>query len=294
MKACGWDVIEIKDGNHDVLGIVDALETAKRSDKPTFINVKTVIGLGSKAAGTAAAHGAAFGAEDVANMKVAEGFSPEEHFVISDSVRAFFEELPARGQTWVLEYETLLKGYKETYPDLATRFEKRASGRLDEAWRSLIPNPGAFPERATATRASNGLCLNPIAKEIDSFMIGTADLSPSVHMSWPGMVDFQHPDLRTDCGINGDYTGRYIHYGVREHAMCAIANGLAAFAPGAVIPVTSSFFMFYLYAAPAVRMGLCHFLVHCVVVRRSNTQDDRSATTSSGDSCRNPRLDRYG
>lgn len=61
--------------------------------------------------------------------------------------------------------------------------------------------------------------------------------------------------MKTSCGINGNYGGRYIHYGVREHVMCAISNGLAAFSPGTIVPVTSSFFMFYLYAAPAVRMG---------------------------------------
>ncbi|KAI1489500.1 putative transketolase [Biscogniauxia mediterranea] len=255
MKACGWNVVDIPDGNFDVIGIVNALENAKQSDKPTFINVRTVIGLGSKVAGTAVAHGAAFGPDDVANMKRTEGFDPEAHFVIGDEVRAFFEGLPARGQGYVSEWENLLSRYSEAHPELASRFRKRMTGEIAPVWKDLIPKPGTFPEKPTPTRASNGLCLNPIAKEVDSFMVGTADLSPSVHMTWPGKVDFQRPDLRPGCGINGDYTGRYIHYGVREHAMCAIANGLAAYAPDTIVPVTSSFFMFYLYAAPAVRMG---------------------------------------
>ena len=74
------------------------------------------------------------------------------------------------------------------------------------------------------------------------------------------MANRFQPDLKTTCGINGNYSGRYIHYGVREHAMCAISNGLAAYAPNTFIPVTSSFFMFYLYAAPAVRMGALQHL----------------------------------
>ncbi|KAI1334581.1 putative transketolase [Xylariaceae sp. FL0016] len=255
MKACGWNIIDIEDGNFDVIGIVKALESAKKSDKPTFINVRTVIGLGSAVAGTAVAHGAAFGVEDVASIKRANGFNPEEHFVIGEETRAFFENLPARGQAWVDEWNGLLAKYEEAHPELASRFRKRMAGEIPLVWKDLIPKAGAFPEKATPTRASNGLCLNPIAKDVDNFIVGTADLSPSVHMLWPGKVDFQHPDLKTQCGINGDYTGRYIHYGVREHAMCAIANGLAAFAPDTIVPVTSSFFMFYLYAAPAVRMG---------------------------------------
>ncbi|KAK8043041.1 hypothetical protein PG994_013524 [Apiospora phragmitis] len=214
MKACGWNVIDVQDGCYDIACIVDALEQSKKSpDKPTFINVRTVIGLGSKVQGTAVAHGAAFGADDVAAQKRAYGFDPEEHFV---------------------------------------RFRKRMKGDLT-GWEELIPK--SFPEKPTASRASSGLVFNPIAKELDSFMVGTADLSPSVNMIWPGKVDFQDPDLRTSCGIDGNYGGRYIHYGVREHAMCAISNGLAAFSPGTIVPVTSSFFVFYLYAAPAVRMG---------------------------------------
>jgi len=254
MRACGWDVLEIEDGNYDIEGIVKALQTARQSkDKPTFINIKTTIGLGSKVAGTAPAHGAAFGADDVANMKKNEGFSPDEHFVIGDETRQFFRGLPERGQKWVREYDELLASYEQAHPDLAARFTARRKGELPSDWKDLIPK--SFPDKPTSTRAANGLVLNPMAEKIDSFMVGTADLTPSVYMDWPGKVDFQHPSLRTQCGINGDYTGRYVHYGVREHAMAAIANGLAAYNRGTFVPVTSSFFMFYLYAAPAVRMG---------------------------------------
>ncbi|KAL2801997.1 Transketolase, thiamine diphosphate binding domain-containing protein [Aspergillus granulosus] len=259
MRACGWDVIDVQDGCYDVEGIVAALQKARAStEKPTFINVRTVIGLDSKVEGQAAAHGAAFGVADVADMKRKYGFNPEEHFVISDTVREFFAGLPARGEGFVQEWNDLVRKYSDAHPELAAEFQRRVRGELPADWQEKIPTE--FPEKPTASRASSGLVFNPLAQNINSFMVGTADLSPSVNMIWKGKVDFQHPDLRTTCGINGDYSGRYIHYGVREHAMAAISNGLAAFSPNTFIPITSSFFMFYLYAAPAVRMGALQHL----------------------------------
>ncbi|CBF80783.1 hypothetical protein AN8551.2 [Aspergillus nidulans FGSC A4] len=259
MRACGWDVINVEDGCYDVEGIVEALSKARAStEKPTFINIRTVIGLDSKVAGQAAAHGAAFGVEDVAAMKRKLGFNPEEHFVIGETVREFFADLPARGEGYVKEWKDLIQRYSEAHPELADEFQRRVRGELPTDWQKLIPSE--LPDKPTATRVSSGLVFNPIAQYIKSFMVGTADLSPSVNMIWKGKVDFQHPDLRTTCGINGNYSGRYIHYGVREHAMAAISNGLAAFNPNTFIPVTSSFFMFYLYAAPAVRMGALQHL----------------------------------
>ncbi|KAJ5999645.1 hypothetical protein N7481_000054 [Penicillium waksmanii] len=259
MRACGWDVIDVQDGCFDIEAIVRALEQARASkEKPTFINVRTVIGLDSAVAGTATAHGAAFGIDNVAEMKTLYGFNPEEHFIIGDVVRQFFQDLPARGEQHVQEWNKLVNNYTAQNPELGAEFQARVRGELPADWKQHIPT--SFPEKPTASRASSGLVFNPIAKECKNFIVGTADLSPSVNMIWPGKVDFQHPDLRTTCGINGNYSGRYIHYGVREHAMAAISNGLAAFSPNTIIPVTSSFFMFYLYAAPAVRMGALQHL----------------------------------
>ncbi|KAJ5374402.1 hypothetical protein N7517_006408 [Penicillium concentricum] len=259
MRACGWDVIDVADGCFDIEGIVRALEHARSSKhKPTFINIKTVIGLDSSVAGTAVAHGAAFGAESICDMKTDYGFNPEEHFIIGESVRQFFKEIPARGEQWVQEWDQLVSSYAVQHPILAAEFMARVRGELPANWQERIPT--TFPDKPTATRAASGLVFNPIAEEVNSFMVGTADLSPSVNMIWPGKVDFQHPNLRTTCGINGTYAGRYIHYGVREHAMAAISNGLAAYSPNTIIPVTSTFFMFYLYAAPAVRMGALQHL----------------------------------
>ncbi|KPI46008.1 Dihydroxyacetone synthase [Cyphellophora attinorum] len=254
MRACGWDVYTVEDGCFDIEGIVTVLNQARSAaTKPTFVNVHTVIGLGSAVAGNAKAHGVAFGESDVANMKREAGFNPDEYFVISDAVYDFFSDRISNGRRVVDEWHNLLESYEHQYPDLANEFAKRREGQLPADWESLIPED--FPNKATATRASSGLVFNPIAQKVKSFMVGTADLTPSVNMTWEGKDDFQFPGLKTDCGINGSYKGRYVHYGVREHAMAAVSNGMAAYSPGTIVPVTSTFFMFYLYAAPAVRMG---------------------------------------
>lgn len=275
MVASGWRVIDVADGNHDVEGIVAALTEAHSStDKPVFVNVRTVIGIGSKVAGDAKAHGAAFGAEDVANIKKNAGFDPEKHFQIPQAVYDYFAEVRERGRKLETEWADLLAQYRGEYPDLAREFESRVKGEFPEDWRAIIPKKEDLPTAPTASRKSAGLVCNPLAAKLSSFMVGTADLSPSVNMIWKGKTDFQHPDLRPACGIAGDYTGRYIHWGIREHAMASISNGLAAFNKGTILPVTSSFFMFYIvslvsifvtasthtdlfvqYAAPGVRMG---------------------------------------
>ncbi|KAJ3484925.1 hypothetical protein NLG97_g6938 [Lecanicillium saksenae] len=256
MRACGWEVIEIANGCYDVEGIVKALLKAKESqDQPTFINIRTVIGIGSKRAGDAKAHGAAYGSDDVRSIKKAFGMNPDEHFVVHEEVYAYFADIKPRGEALEKEWNSLLEAYSRNHPELHSEFKLRMEGKFPKDWRSIIPEKGIFSKDPIASRKSAGLICNPLAANLNNFMVGTADLSPSVAMSWKDKVDFQHPNLKTQCSINGNYSGRYIHYGVREHAMAGIANGLAAFNKGSFLPVTSSFFMFYIYAAPAVRMG---------------------------------------
>lgn len=194
MRATGFNVLEVADGCYDINAIVSALTQARSStnNKPTFINIKTTIGLGSAVQGKAQAHGAPFGAEDVKKMKIANGFDPESHFVVDDQVRNFFGHLPERGEGLVKEWEGRVDRYCQEYPELGAEFRKRMKGEMagDKDWEKLIPT--SFPTEPTASRVSSGLVLNPIAKEIDSFMVGTADLSPSVNMIWDGKVDFQN------------------------------------------------------------------------------------------------------
>lgn len=247
MRASGFSVIDVENGNHDVEGIVNALIAARLStDKPTFINIKTTIGIGSKSAGDAKAHGAAFGAEDVGNIKRGFGMDANKHFVVSDQVYDFFREVKPRGKQLEKDWKDMLDNYAMEHPELYNEFECRIQGRMTDDWTKYIPAKGSFPTTPTPSRKSSGLVCNPLAQNLKNFMVGTADLSPSVNMIWKDKVDFQHPDTRTECGINGDYTGRYIHWGIREHAMASISNGLAAFNKGTILPVTSTFFMFYI------------------------------------------------
>ncbi|KAK2608493.1 hypothetical protein QQS21_002955 [Conoideocrella luteorostrata] len=193
--------------------------------------------LEAKFAGNAKAHGAAYGAEDVRKMKKTFGMNPDEHFVVQD------------------EWMALVDSYRQEHPERHDEFMKRVRGEFPKDWRTIIPFKDALPKDPTPARKSAGLVCNPLAAELNNMMVGSADLSPSVNMIWKDKVDFQHPGLKTERGINGNYSGRYIHWGVREHAMVSISNGLAAFRRGTFLPFTSSFFMFYLYAAPGVSMG---------------------------------------
>ncbi|RYC55526.1 hypothetical protein CHU98_g10685 [Xylaria longipes] len=256
MSACGWKVLTVDDGDEDIPAIVEALGQARAESKqPVFINIRTTIGAGSKVAGDAKAHGVALGPEDVANMKRDSGMNAEEHFVISNETYEFFAKVRKRGRRYEREWVELVESYSKDYPDVADEFARRIKGEMVKDWTKIIPPKETFPTSPTPSRKSAGLVCNPLAAELRNIMVGTADLSPSVNMIWKGKIDFQHPDLRPACGIAGDYTGRYIHWGIREHAMAAVSNGIAAYNKGTILPITSSFFMFYLYAAPGVRMG---------------------------------------
>lgn len=193
MRACGWEVLEVEDGCYDVEGIVAALLRAKAStEKPTFINVHTIIGIGSKVAGDAKAHGAAFGADDVQSIKKIFGMNPDEHFVLADTVYSFFREMTPRGRRLEEDWEQVVASYQEHYPELHTEFIKRVNGEFTEDWRSIIPTKESLPTAPTASRKSAGLVCNPLASKLKNFMVGTADLSPSVNMIWKDKVDFQH------------------------------------------------------------------------------------------------------
>ena len=257
MRACGWDVIDIDDGCYDVGGIVAAIETAKnkKEDKPSFINCRTIIGIGSAKQGEASTHGAAFGPEDVKHIKKTFGHDPEQHFVIDEAIRTIFAGVGERGRKLEEEHNDLLARYRKAHPDLAAEFTKRMNGEFTTDPIALIPSTSDFSNDPFPGRKSLGQVAKPLTSAIPNFMPGTADLSPSIPLMWPGAQPFQHPSLRPSKGPAGSYAGRYIHWGIREHAMASIANGLSAYNPGTIIPITSSFFMFYIYNAAGIRMG---------------------------------------
>jgi dihydroxyacetone synthase len=195
MRACGWNVLDIYDGVSNISGIVHAFVQARGSDKPTFINIRTVIGFGSAKAGDAGTHGAAFGAEGVKHVKESFGMDPEDHFVIPQSVYDFFHEARSRGERCEAEWSALVDSYSREYPDLAEEFKLRAAGKMPQDWSKYVPSKESFPTKPTPSRKSAGIVCNPLAQNMMNFMVGTADLSPSVNMTWKGKVDFQHVSI---------------------------------------------------------------------------------------------------
>lgn len=190
MQACGWETIDVEDGCFDIEGIVAALDQAKKcTDKPTFINIRTIIGVGSAVAGNAVAHGAPFKADDTKAMKKMYNFDPEQKFVIGQEVRDFFSDLPARGEKWVEEWQGLMNRYKEKHPELGQELERRMRGELPANLEDMIPKQ--FPDANTPSRKSSGLVFNPLAEKVNTFMVGTADLSPSVNLLYSKKLAFQ-------------------------------------------------------------------------------------------------------
>ncbi|KAL5371702.1 hypothetical protein PMIN02_012766 [Paraphaeosphaeria minitans] len=255
METCGWEVVDVMDCVNNVEGIVAALEKGRdpKRTKTLFINVRSIIGVRSAVAGQAVSHGAPLGKDKVAAMKKTHGWDTQKVFHIPDKVKKFYEDNPARGEDYVREWDDLLVRYTKEHPDLAATFKDRMAGKLPSNWASMIPS--ALPSDPTPFRKSNSMVMSRIFAECPTFMVGTADLTPSVNVTWPDYKTFNAPDVTPTAGKKGSYKGRYLHYGIREHAMGAIANGLAAYSPRTIMPVTSTFFIFYLYAAPAVRMG---------------------------------------
>jgi len=222
MSACGWEVVNVQEGCFNVDGLVKALQYARSgaSGKPTFLNVRTIIGVGSAVAGNALAHGGALGVKDVADMKRMYGFEPSEHFLIHDDTRAFFENIPARGESLVADWNMRVAEYKRQYPELAAEFQSRVDGKLPSDWQQLIPQ--SFSTTSTPSRKSSSLVFGPIASEIKSFIVGTADLSPSVHMMWTGKRDFQHVSANALSVVN-TYT-KVFQFSLRskQHAVLTV------------------------------------------------------------------------
>ena len=195
MRATGWNVIEILDGHQNVSSIVHALLAARTSEKPTFINIHTVIGFGSLSAGNAKTHGAALGAEDIANLKRTFKLNPEEHFVLPQEMYDFFADVASRGQELESEWNANLAKYSQQYPELAAEFKLRMEGKMPADWSNFIPSKEELPTEAVASRKSAGIVGNVLSERLQNILIGTADLTPSCNVAFPTKVDFQSVSL---------------------------------------------------------------------------------------------------
>jgi transketolase len=243
-RAYGWHVIGPIDGM-DTAGVDWALRMAQAErSRPSLIICQTIIGYGSpNKAGTASAHGEPLGEEEVRLAKEHLGWSYQEPFTIPPEALAHFRQAQERGRRRQAEWQTRLEAYRQDYPDDARRLEEDLLGNLPEGWDSDLARLFQPGDKPVATREASGRVMNTIAKRVHALVGGAADLAPSTKTI---LKDSEH------YGIN-EYRGHNLHFGVREHAMGAIANGMALH--GGVIPFTATFLVFYDYMRPPVRLA---------------------------------------
>jgi transketolase len=242
-EAYGWQVLKVADGN-DVEAIENSLEEAKQENgKPSIIIVKNQIGFGCPAKqGKPSAHGEPLGAENVAAMKENLGWKVEPQFYIPDEVYSNMNEYIERGIEKEEAWNNLFKAYEEAYPELAKEYIKWISGALDKE--VLLNNEEFWHfDKAMATRESSGIVINRLANIIPNLIGGSADLAPSNKTYMAGRGDFSAEDR----------SGQNLHFGVREHAMAAIANGI--YAHGGLKVLCSTFFVFSDYMKGAMRLS---------------------------------------
>ncbi|HZY70669.1 MAG TPA: transketolase [Thermoplasmata archaeon] len=241
-RAFGWNVARVEDGN-DLVAIDAAITAASRqSERPTLIDVKTHIGYGSPVQDQREAHGEPLGAAATRATKERLGWPTEPAFLVPPEAQARFAEAMPRGARWVAEWEAQRAALTRVDPAASRQFEMALRGGFEPGWEGSLP---VFqPESgAIATRDASAKTLNALAARIPTLIGGSADLNPSTKTYLTGLGDM---------GLDGG-NGRNVHFGVREHAMTAIVNGMAMH--GGVVPFSATFFCFSDYARPALRIG---------------------------------------
>jgi transketolase len=246
-EAYGWQVQRVEDGL-DVEAIDQAIRAARLDPRPSLIIVRTVIGYGLPTrAGTAKAHGEPPGDEELDGAKEKLGWPKQPRFYIPAEALAFFRQAVERGAQLERQWQEKLERYRSTYPDLAAELERRLVGKLPAGWDRDLPE---FPndEKGLASRVASGKVLNILAVRLPELVGGSADLAPSNNTWMSGSPAFA-PDLDDANSL----AGRNIHFGVREHAMGSIVNGMSYH--GGIIPFGATFLVFSDYMRPAVRLS---------------------------------------
>jgi transketolase len=247
-EAYGWHVQKVADGL-DVAAVDRAIQAAKLDPRPSIIMVPTIIGYGLPTrAGTAQAHGEPPGDAELNGAKEKLGWPLEPRFYVPDVVLTFFRHAVARGAEQERAWQQEFEAYRAEYPDQAAELERRLAGRLPEGWADGLPE---FPPDAkgVASRVSSGKVLNAIAAKLPELVGGSADLAPSTKTWMEDTPAFTgSSEGRDDC-----HEGRNIHFGVREHGMAAVVNGMAYH--GGVIPFGATFLVFSDYLRPALRLA---------------------------------------
>ena len=242
-EAGQWHVEEVEDGN-DAAAIAAAIEAARQeTSRPSIIMLRTQIAYGSpNKQGSADAHGAPLGEEEVCLTKQCLGCPVDAFFCIPDEVQARFRESLERGRDLEAQWNERFDAFRRRQPEAANQWQAFIDGRLPADWESHLP---AFspPEGPIATRAASGTVLNAVATSVTNLIGGSADLAPSNKTFLNGVPEFQ----------KSSYAGRNIRFGVREHAMTAIMSGMMLH--GGVRPYGGTFLVFADYMRPAIRLA---------------------------------------
>ena len=239
-EAYGWQVLEIDGHDYDQINSAIA-EAKKEKSKPSIVICKTIIGFGSpNRAGTSKAHGEPFPAEEIELMKEKLGLPKDKSFFVPDEISDLRTKTQEKGQNLENKWNELWENYKNKNQEAAKELENSIKGEISK---EALDIPQFGSEKAIATRSASGTVLNHIAKYIPQLMGGSADLTPSNNTLPAGEESFSPENPK----------GRYIRYGVREHGMAAIMNGMALH--GGVLPYSGTFFVFSDYMRPAMRMS---------------------------------------
>lgn len=257
-EAYGWHTRHVKDGN-DTDDVAKAIEEAQNEDqRPSLILVRTHIGYGSpKKQDTFAAHGNPLGEDELQASKKALGWESMDKFYLPEDAVKFFRQAADKGSKLQKEWTSRFEAYRKDFPKEAAELERAISGKLPEDWAADLPH-WKTSDKAIATRVAGGEVMNAIAKHVPNLIGGSADLNPSTNTALKGEGDFQPaefggPSILGSVGGTWGYAGRNIAFGVREHAMGAAVNGMAAH--GGVLPFSATFMVFSDYMKPSIRLG---------------------------------------
>jgi transketolase len=256
-EAYGWQTVVVDDGN-DVQAIDAALAAAcADTARPSLVAVRTHLGFGSPEQDSFKAHGSPLGAADVKKTKETLGWPVEPAFHVPAPALAHLRAALGRGDSAEGDWNARMAAYAQAFPELARELQGRLRNELPDGWDADIP-VFAADAKGMATRVAGGKVLNAIAPRLAALSGGSADLDPSTHTALKGQGDFNPPLATGEDGQGSDgggwsHAGRNIHFGVREHAMGAIVNGLAAH--GGFIGYGSTFLIFSDYMRPPIRLA---------------------------------------
>jgi transketolase len=257
-QAYGWHTRHVEDGN-DTDEVARAIEEARNEDRrPSLILVRTHIGYGSpKKQDTFGAHGNPLGEEELQASKKALGWPTMDKFYLPEDAVKFFRQAVDKGAKVQKDWQSKFDAYKKAFPQEAAELEQFISGKLPADWAADLPK-WKPADKPIATRVAGGEVMNALAKKIRNLVGGSADLNPSTNTALKGEGDFQPPEaggpaVAGAVGGTWGYAGRNVAFGVREHAMGAAVNGMAAH--GGVLPFSATFLVFSDYMKPSIRLG---------------------------------------